>query len=69
MSSIEAKVVAATSRALNEAGRGRAGWFKVQSANADGIAMFVAVAVDELVWLQHVEPCLRAAGIHMEQIK
>lgn len=69
MSSLESKVVAAMFRALREAEQGKAGWFKVQSANENGIAMFVAVAVDEMQWLQHVEPCLRAAGIHTEQIK
>ena len=69
MSSMDNNVVAAMFAALSQAQGSKAGMFRIEAANPEGIQGVVMLAMDEVVYLQHVEPVLRAAKVDVVQVR
>ena len=69
MSSMDNNVVAAMFAALGQAQAGSAGMFRVDASSPNGIQGITFLAVDEVAYLQHVEPALRAGGVEVVQVR
>jgi hypothetical protein len=66
---MDSDVVAALFAAMSQAQAGTAGMFRVDASSPNGIQGITFLAVDEVAYLQHVEPVLRAAKIEVVKVR
>lgn len=68
MTSADHDVIAAMFCALGGVAADRAGMVRLDAANPNGIQGIRLLAIDELAYLQHVEPALRAGKVQVVEI-
>jgi hypothetical protein len=61
--SLDSAVVQKLFAALAEAQQGHVGKIRILTTTTEGIQGLTVLAVDEIAFLQHIEPALRAAKI------
>jgi hypothetical protein len=66
---MDSDVVAALFAAMGQARAGGAGMFRIEAANPEGIQGVVMLALDEVAYLQYVEPALRAGKVEVVKVR
>lgn len=69
MSSADSNLVAAMLATLGCTATGKAGMVRIEASNPEGSQGIRFLAIDEVAYLQHVEPALREAKVEVVEVK
>jgi len=69
MASMDDDVRVALFMAFARAQAGEVGLFRIDASNPNGVQGLVALAVDEVAYLRHIEPALRQAGLSVARLQ